>query len=65
MEPLAVTIAEAAKRLSVSTTTTIRAMIADKRLPCTRIVGRSGTRRRIVIRVTDLEALLTSDEVAA
>jgi excisionase family DNA binding protein len=64
MEPLAVTIAEAAKRLSVSTTT-IRAMIADKRLPCTRIVGRSGTRGRIVIRVTDLEALLTSDEVAA
>ena len=64
MEPLAVTIAEAAKRLSVSTTT-IRAMIADKRLPCTRIVGRSGTRGRIVIRVTDLEALLTGDEVAA
>ena len=61
MEPqaiLAVTIAEAARRLSVSPTT-IRAMLTDKRLPCTRIVGRSGTRGRLVIRVADLDALLT------
>ncbi len=62
-QPLAVTIADAAKRLSVSPST-IRAMIADKRLRAVHIVGRSGTRGRVVIRVADLEALLSHETAA-
>jgi excisionase family DNA binding protein len=57
LEPLAVTITEAAKSLSVSPST-VRAMIADKRLPFVRVVGRKGSRGRIVIRVDDLAAVL-------
>lgn len=57
-DPLALTIPEAAKQLSVSVST-IRAMIADGRLKCARIIGRKGTRGRVVIRTPDLDALLT------
>lgn len=59
IEPIAVTIAAAAARLSISIST-LRAMIADKRLPCSRLVGRAGSRGRILIRVADLDALLSS-----
>jgi excisionase family DNA binding protein len=62
-QPLAVTIADAAKRLSVSPST-IRAMIADNRLRAVHVVGRSGTRGRVVIRVADLEALLSHEAAA-
>jgi len=56
-DPLALTVAEAARRLSVSVST-IRAMIADKRLPCVRLVGRKGSRGRVLVRTADLDALL-------
>ena len=56
-DPLALTVAEAARRLSVSAST-IRAMIADKRLPCVRLVGRKGSRCRVLVRTADLDALL-------
>ncbi len=57
-DPLALTVAEAARRLSVSVST-IRTMIADKRLPCVRlVVGRKGSRGRVLVRTADLDALL-------
>ena len=56
-DPLALTVAEAARRLSVSVST-IRAMIADKRLPCVRLVGRKGSRGRVLVRTADVDALL-------
>jgi excisionase family DNA binding protein len=56
-DPLALTVAAAAQGLSVSVST-IRAMIADKRLPCVRLVGRKGSRGRVLVRTTDVDALL-------
>lgn len=56
-DPLALTVAEAARRLSVSVST-IGAMIADKPLPCVRLVGRKGSRGRVLVRTADLDALL-------
>ncbi len=56
-DPLALTVAEATRRLSVSVST-IGAMIADKRLPCVRLVGRKGSRGRVLVRTADLDALL-------
>jgi len=56
-DPLALTLPEAARRLSVSAST-IRAMIADGRLPIVRIVGRKGSRGRVLIRTADLDTLL-------
>jgi excisionase family DNA binding protein len=61
-DPLALTVAEAAPRLSVSVST-IRAMIADKRLPCVRLVGRKGSRGRVLVRTADLDALLRDPPV--
>lgn len=61
-EPLAISVADAALRLGVSYST-VRAMIADGRLPVLRLVGRKGTRGRVLVRVADLNALL--DKAAA
>ena len=61
-DPLALTVAEAAPRLSVSVST-IRAMIADKRLPCVRLVGRKGSRGRVLVRTADVDALLRDPPV--
>jgi hypothetical protein len=33
-------------------------MIADKRLPCVRLVGRKGSRGRVLVRTADVDALL-------
>jgi excisionase family DNA binding protein len=46
-EPLAVSVEEAARRLSVSPAT-IGHMIDDKRLTASRIIGRAGKRGRVV-----------------
>jgi excisionase family DNA binding protein len=59
-DPLALTVAEAARRLSVSVST-IGAVIADKRLPCVRLVGRKGSRGRVLVRTADLDAHRPSD----
>ena len=56
-EPQALIVAKAARRLSVSVST-IRAMIAVERLPCVRLVGRKGSRGRVLVRTADLDALL-------
>jgi excisionase family DNA binding protein len=62
-DPLALTVAEAARRLSVSVST-IRAMIADERLPCIRlVVGRKGSRGRVLVRTADVDALLRDPPV--
>ena len=63
-QPLALTVAEAARRLSVSVST-IRAMIADRRrLPCVRlVVGRKGSRGRVLVRTADVDALLRDPPV--
>ena len=61
-DPLALTVAKAARRLSVSVCT-IRAMIADKRLPCIRLVGRKGSRGRVLVRTADLDPLLRDPPV--
>ena len=61
-EPQALIVAKAARRLSVSVST-IRAMIADKRLPCVRLVGRKGSRGRVLVRTADLDALLRDPPV--
>jgi excisionase family DNA binding protein len=57
IEPIAVSIAGAAKRLGVGVST-IRCMIQDGRLPHTRIVGRIGERGTIRIKLADVDALL-------
>ncbi len=54
---LALSVAEAARRLSVSVST-IGAVIADKRLPCVRLLGRKGSRDHVLVRTADLDALL-------
>jgi excisionase family DNA binding protein len=59
IEPIAVSIAGAAKRLGVGKST-IRCMIQDGRLPHTRLVGRVGERGTIRIKLSDVDALLTS-----
>ena len=56
-DPLALTVVEPARRFSVSVST-IRAMIAGKRLPCIRFVGRDGWRGRVLVRTADVDALL-------
>ncbi len=62
-DPLALTAAEATRRLSVGVCT-IGAMIADKRLPCLRpVVGRKGSRGRVLVRTADLDALLSDPPV--
>jgi excisionase family DNA binding protein len=61
-EPLAVSVEEAARRLSVSPAT-IGHMIDDKRLTASRIIGRAGTRGRIVVHVASLVNLLKSTEM--
>ena len=57
-DPLALTIPEAARRLSVSVST-IRELIRSKRLPFVRIVGRAGSRGRVLVRTADLDALIS------
>jgi excisionase family DNA binding protein len=61
-EPLVVSIAEAAQLLSVSPAT-ISHMIADKRLRASRLIGRAGTRGRVVVHVADLVKLLDDTAV--
>jgi excisionase family DNA binding protein len=61
-EPLAVSVDEAARRLSVSPAT-IGHMIDDKRLIASRLIGRAGTRGRVVVHVASLINLLNSTEV--
>lgn len=60
-EPIAISIAEAAQRLGVSPAT-ISHMIADNRLRASRLVGRAGTRGRVVVHASSLTELL--DETA-
>jgi excisionase family DNA binding protein len=57
MASTGLSIREACRRLNVSENT-LRAMMADGRLPYRRIIGRSGTRGRIVIREADVDDLL-------
>jgi len=57
MASTGLSVREACRRLNVSENT-LRAMIADGRLPYRRIIGRSGTRGRIVIREADVDDLL-------
>jgi excisionase family DNA binding protein len=59
LPPLAVSVPEAARLLSVGRST-IRAMLKDGRLPYTRIVGRKAGHGRIVIAVAELNSLLAS-----
>jgi excisionase family DNA binding protein len=59
---LAVSIKEAARRLGVSPDT-ISNMIAGQRLKASRLVGRAGTRGRVVIPVAALVAYLEANEV--
>jgi excisionase family DNA binding protein len=61
-EPLAVSIAEAARRLGVSSVTISR-MIDGKQLKASRLVGRAGSRGRVVIQVSGLIKLLEANEV--
>jgi excisionase family DNA binding protein len=61
-EPLAVSVEEAARRLSVSSAT-IGHMIEDKRLIASRLIGRAGKRGRVVVHVASLVKLLKSTEV--
>ena len=61
-ELLAVSIAEAAQQLGVSPAT-ISHMIADGRLRASRLVGRAGTRGRVVVHVSDLLKLLEDTAV--
>jgi excisionase family DNA binding protein len=61
-EPLAVSVEEAARRLSVSPAT-IGHMIDDKRLTASRIIGRAGKRGRVVVHVEALAKLLIETRV--
>jgi excisionase family DNA binding protein len=61
-EPLAVSIEEAARRLSVSPAT-IGHMIDDKRLIASRLIGRAGKRGRVVVHVASLVKLLADTTV--
>jgi excisionase family DNA binding protein len=61
-EPLAVSIEEAARRISVSPAT-VHHMIDDGRLRASRIVGRAGTRGRVVVHVASLVKLLDATRV--
>lgn len=60
--PLAVSVEEAAWRLSISPAT-IGHMIEDKRLTASRLIGRAGKRGRVVVHVASLVKLLKSTEV--
>jgi excisionase family DNA binding protein len=60
IEAIAVSIAGAAKRLGVGKST-IRCMVADGRLPHTRLIGRVGDRGTIRIKLADVDALLEID----
>ena len=60
---LAVNIPEACRRISIGETL-LREMMADGRLPFSRLPGaKRDSRGRIVIRVTDLDKLLTATRV--
>ncbi len=61
-DPLALTVAEVARRLSASFST-IRAMIAHKRLHCVRLLGRKGSRGSVLVRTADVDALLRDPPV--
>ena len=61
-DPLALTVVEPARRFSVNVST-IRAMIAGKRLPCIRFVGRDGWRGRVLVTTADVDALLRDPPV--
>jgi excisionase family DNA binding protein len=61
-DPLALTVAEAVRRLSVNVSS-IGAMIADKRLPCVRLLGRKGVRGRVLVRTAEVDALLRDPPV--
>jgi len=61
-EPLAVSVEEAARRLSVSSAT-IGHMIEDKRLTASRLIGRTGKRGRVVVHVASLVGLLKATEL--
>ena len=64
IEPLAVSITEACQRLGVGETT-LRALLDDGRLPFSRIPGANPKGRgRVLIRVSDLDKLLTATAVA-
>jgi excisionase family DNA binding protein len=63
-EPLAVSIREACQRLSVGETH-LRTLLDDGRLPFSRIPGANPkSRGRVLIRVSDLNALLTATVVS-
>jgi hypothetical protein len=61
-DPLALTVAAAVRRLSVNVST-IGAVIADKRLPCVRLLGRNGSRGRALVRTAEVDALLRDPPV--
>lgn len=62
-EPLAVSIAEACQRIGVGETT-LRALLDNGRLPFSRVPGANpDSRGRILIRVRDLDKLLTATAV--
>jgi|GEM_PF-5447157 len=63
-EELSVPIPEACRLLGVGPTT-LRALIADKRLTASRLTGRPGSRGRIVVHVAALKALLNETRVAS
>lgn len=58
----ALTVAEAVRRLSVNVST-VGATIDDKRLPCVRLLGRKGARRRVLVRTADVDAILRDPPV--
>jgi excisionase family DNA binding protein len=61
-EELSVPIPEACRLLGVGPTT-LRAMIADRRLIASRLTGRPGSRGKIVVHVSALKALLKDTRV--
>jgi excisionase family DNA binding protein len=60
--PVTLSIPEACDRIGVGETT-LRAMMSDGRLPFSRIVGATGSRGRVIIKVADVDALLDSTRV--
>jgi excisionase family DNA binding protein len=63
IQPLAVSIEQACQCLGVGETL-LRQMMADGRLPFSRVPGTNAARRgRILIRVADLDKLLTATRV--
>jgi excisionase family DNA binding protein len=65
LEPLAVSISEACQRIGIGETT-LRALLDNGRLPFSRVPGGNPEGRgRILIRVRDLDKLLTDTAEAA